>query len=126
MTLEQKKIIVVDDNSTNLTAYKKILKPFYDVYPVPSATKMFKLMEHLVPDMIILDVEMPDINGYEAVRMLRNNEAFKDILIIFLTARNDPVSEKLGLNLGAIDYIIKPVVSEQLLKRIEELFSSRQ
>jgi DNA-binding response OmpR family regulator len=84
---------------------------------------MFKLLEHIKPDLILLDVEMPDMNGYEATRALKKNEMFKDIPIIFLTARGDPVSEKFGLNLGATDYIHKPIVSDQLLKRIEKLFA---
>ena len=120
MTKEQKTIIIVDDNDANLTACKKILKPYYIVYPAPSAAKMLDLLEHnIVPDMILLDVEMPDINGYEAARMLKNTEAHKKIPIIFLTARNDAISEMEGLNLGALDYIHKPFVSALLLRRLE-------
>ena len=119
MTDEQKKIILVDDNDANLTACKKILKPYYSVYPVPSAEKMFDLLEHVTPDLILLDVEMPDINGYDAARTLKNTEAFKKIPIIFLSARNDAISEMEGLNLGALDYIHKPFVSALLLRRLE-------
>jgi len=119
MTKEQKIIIVVDDNDSNLTACKKILKPYYVVYPVPSAAKMFDLLEHIMPDLILLDVEMPDINGYEAARMLKNSETSRKIPIIFLTARNDAISEMEGLNLGALDYIHKPFVSALLLRRLE-------
>jgi len=119
MTREQKTIIVVDDNDSNLTACKKILKPYYVVYPVPSAAKMFDLLEHVIPDLILLDVEMPDINGYEAARMLKNSETSKKIPLIFLTARNDSISEMEGLNLGALDYIHKPFVSALLLRRLE-------
>ena len=124
MTGKRKTIIAVDDNNTNLVACKKILKPFYEVYPVPSATKMLKLMEHVTPDLILLDVEMPDIDGYEAARMLKAKDNFKEIPIIFLTARDDPVSQKVGLNLGAVDYITKPIVSELLIERIGKLLSS--
>ena len=123
MAEKRKIIIVVDDNNTNLVACKKILKPFYEVYPAPSASKMFKLMEHVTPDLILLDVEMPDINGYEAARMLKQKATFKEIPIIFLTTRDDPVSKKIGFNLGAVDYIPKPVVSDQLIERIGKLLS---
>ena len=119
MMQEQKTIIIVDDNDANLTACKKILRPYYAVYPVPSAAKMFDLLEHIMPDLILLDVEMPDIDGYEAARMLKSGETSKDIPIIFLTARNDAVSEMEGLNLGARDYIHKPFVSALLLRRLE-------
>ena len=124
MTEKRRTIIAVDDNNTTLVACKKILKPFYEVYPAPSASRMFKLMERIKPDLILLDVEMPDINGYEAARMLKEEAAFKGIPIIFLTARNDPVSEKIGFNLGAVDYIPKPVAGDKLIERIEKLFSS--
>ena len=125
MTGKRKIIIAVDDNNTNLVACKKILKPFYEVYPALSATKMFKLMEHVKPDLILLDVEMPDINGYEAASMLKQKDDYREIPIIFLTARSDPVSEKIGLNLGAADYILKPVASDKLIERIEKLLSSK-
>ena len=124
MAEKRKTIIAVDDNNTTLVACKKILKPLYEVYPATSASRMFKLMEHIIPDLILLDVEMPDINGYEAARMLKEETAFREIPIIFLTARDDPVSEKIGFNLGAADYIPKPVVSDQLIERIEKLYSS--
>jgi len=124
MTGKRKTIIAVDDNNTTLAACKKILKPLYEVYPATSASRMFKMMEHIKPDLILLDVEMPDINGYEAAGMLKEKDAFKEIPIVFLTARNDPVCEKVGLNLGAADYISKPVVSDQLIERIGKIFSS--
>lgn len=119
MAEEQKVIIVVDDNDSHLTACKKILKPYYAVYPVLSAAKMFDLLDHVKPDLILMDVEMPDTNGYEAVRMLKNSETYKKIPVIFLTARNDSISEMEGLNLGALDYIHKPFVSSILLRRLE-------
>lgn len=119
MTKEQKKIIVVDDNSANLTACKKVMKPFYEVYPAPSAAKMFDLLEHIKPNLILLDVDMPDMNGYEAAGRIKKNEDLKGIPIIFLSGRVDPTSEIFGLNMGALDYIHKPFVSELLLKRIE-------
>ena len=117
--MAQKKIIVVDDNNTNLTACKKILKPFYEVFTVPSTKKMFDLLEHVVPDIILLDVDMPEMNGYEAAAKLKTNDAYKTIPIIFLTGRTDSESELFGLNMGAMDYIHKPIVSELLLRRIE-------
>ena len=119
MAGEQKKIIVVDDNNSNLTACKKILKPFYEVYTVPSAEKMFELLGHIMPDMILLDVEMPDMNGYEAAGRLKNDNTYRQIPLIFLTGRIDPKSEMFGLNMGALDYIHKPFVSELLLRRIQ-------
>jgi len=120
---EQKKIFVVDDNNGNLIACRNILKPHYEVYPAQSAEKMLELLEHIKPDLILLDVEMPDVSGYEAARKLKSNDGYKNIPIIFLSARSDSTSEMEGFNLGALDYIHKPFISHLLLRRIEMHFS---
>jgi len=126
MGKEQKKIFVVDDNSANLTACKSILKRHYEVYPVLSAAKMFELLEHIMPDLILLDVDMPEINGYEAAGRLKKNSAYNEIPIIFISGRVDPQSEAFGLNMGAVDYIHKPFTSDLLLQRIETHLSPKQ
>jgi len=118
MANDKKKIIAVDDNLDNLTALKNILKDTYDVYPSSSALKMFDLLEHFLPDLILLDVEMPDMNGYETTKKLKSYEKYKQIPIIFLTVRDDIQSEMEGLSLGAVDYIHKPFVAPLLLQRI--------
>jgi len=113
------RIIMVDDNITNLTTAKNLLSNTYDVFTAPSATKLFLLLEKLTPDLILLDIEMPEMNGYEVIEKLKSNESTADIPVIFLTANIDPESEVKGLELGAIDYITKPFSRELLLKRIE-------
>jgi DNA-binding response OmpR family regulator len=117
--MSKKKILVVDDNPANLTACKKTLKDLYDVFPAPSADKMFDIMNHITPDLILLDVEMPGTNGYEAMQTLRAHDDYKDIPVIFLSAMDDAQSEIEGLNLGAVDYIHKPFVSALLIRRIQ-------
>ena len=119
----KKKIVLVDDNQATLTACKKVLKDLYDVYPAPSAEKMFEILEHVIPDMILLDVEMPGVNGYDAMQTLQQNKDFKEIPVIFLTAMDDTKSEMEGLNLGAVDYIHKPFVSALLIRRIQMHFA---
>ncbi|MCL2008398.1 MAG: response regulator [Treponema sp.] len=114
-----KTIIIVDDNSASLTACRQILKSLYRVFPVLSAAKMFELLERITPDLILLDVDMPEMDGYEAIRKLKAEERFKDIPVIFMSARIDPNSEMGGLNLGALDYIHKPFYSELLLRRLD-------
>jgi len=121
---ERKKIIVVDDNVENLTALKNTLKEKYDVFPSPSALKMFDILKHIKPDLILLDVEMPEMNGYEAAGKLKGDAQFKEIPIMFLTSMNDEESKKKGLELGAIDYIHKPFDATSLLQRLETHFSS--
>ncbi|MCL2201945.1 MAG: response regulator [Oscillospiraceae bacterium] len=114
-----KKIITVDDNLTNLTVLKNILKPVYETYPVSSAAKMFDLLEKVTPDLILLDVEMPDISGYDAIRLLKSNPAHRDIPVIFVSALSGEKEELTGLELGAVDYIYKPFVASVLLRHIE-------
>ncbi len=119
MTSARKKIMLVDDNLTNLTAGKNALTDSYDVLPATSGEKMFKLMARARPDLILLDVEMPEMDGYAVIKILKSNSDTRDIPVIFLTAMTDHGSELEGLSLGAIDYITKPFSKPLLLKRIE-------
>jgi len=116
---ERKTIIVVDDNVEDLTALKNCLKDLYEVYPTPSVAKMFDLLGHVRPDLVLLDVEMPGMNGYEAMKKLRNSDTYREIPVMFLTSMVDPRSEMEGLKLGALDYIHKPFVAPLLLQRIK-------
>jgi CheY-like chemotaxis protein len=116
---EPKKIFVVDDNVESLTIIKNTLKDYYDVYTFASSPKMFEMTEHIKPDLFLLDVEMPIMNGYETTKQLKGNDKLKDIPIIFLTNMSDAKSEMNGLNLGAVDYIHKPFVAPLLLRRIQ-------
>ena len=114
----RKKIILVDDNMSNLTQGRNMLKPFYEVYPAPSSAKLFEIMENVLPDLILLDIDMPEMNGYETIKMLKANDRFADIPVIFLTAKSDDDSELEGLDLGAMDYVSKPFAASLLQKRI--------
>jgi putative two-component system response regulator len=113
------RIILVDDNMANLSMGKNMLKTFYEVYPVPSAEKLFECLGRFIPDLILLDIEMPDMDGYETLRRLKKTADFADIPVIFLTAKSDEGSELEGLNLGAVDYVSKPFSAPLLMKRLE-------
>jgi putative two-component system response regulator len=119
MSATRKKVFLVDDNITNLTIGRNILLNEYDVFTIQSGEKLFKIMEKVKPDLILLDIEMPEMDGYDVIKVLKNGEQAKNIPVIFLTAKNDTGSELEGLNLGAIDYITKPFSPPLLLKRIE-------
>ena len=111
-------IILVEDNLTNLTMGKNMLKTFYQVIPAVSAQVLFETLEEVIPDLILLDIEMPEMSGYEAIQLLKKDARFADIPVIFLTAKDDAGSELEGLDLGAVDYITKPFSAPLLLKRI--------
>jgi len=117
---KKKKIIfLVDDNITNLNIGKDILCDDYNVVTIPSAKKMFEMLGRITPDMILLDIEMPGMSGYDAIKLLKAREETADIPVIFLTVRGDNASELAGLSLGAVDYISKPFAPQLLAKRIE-------
>jgi putative two-component system response regulator len=115
----QKIIMLVDDNSTNLAMGKEMLKDDYKVYPIPSGAILLDLLENVTPDLILLDVEMPDKDGYEVLRILKSNPKHEHIPVIFLTTHTDEQSEYHGLSLGAIDYVAKPFSEPLLRQRIE-------
>jgi len=112
------KIIFVDDNSANLNIGRSMLKDFYEVYPAPSAAKLFEIMENVIPDLVLLDIEMPEVSGYQAIKKMKTDPRFRDIPVIFLTAKSDESSELEGFELGAADYVSKPFSGPLLLKRI--------
>ena len=120
MNGDRRTIILVDDNPANLTQGKNLLKIFYRVYPAPSAAKLFETLENVVPDLILLDIEMPEMSGLEAIKKLKADARFADIPIIFLTSKSDEASELNGFDLGAADYVSKPFSAPRLFRRISK------
>jgi len=112
-------IIIVDDDTTNLSVGKSTLSEKYDVFTASSGDRLFSLLDKITPDLILLDIRMPEMDGYEVIKRLKRSKKTTDIPIIFLTSRIDPASEIKGLSLGAIDYITKPFSRELLTKRID-------
>lgn len=119
MESEKVLIILVDDNAANLQIGKNVLSEKYRVATASSAEKLFSLLENNYPAIILLDIEMPEMNGYEAIKILKSKSETKNIPVIFLTAKTEVDAELEGLSLGAIDYITKPFQPALLLKRIE-------
>ena len=111
-------IMLVDDDKSTMTMGRNMLKTFYKVYPAPSAAKFFEIIENILPDLVLLDVNMPEMNGYETIKKFKADPRFTDIPVVFLTANTDEDSELEGLDLGAVDYIAKPLSGPLLLKRI--------
>jgi len=120
MEKERYKIIYVDDVSTSLLTLKRRLMAFHEVYPAESSEVMFKALEKITPDLILLDINMPNANGYEVINSLKDHEKYADIPVIFFTSNNDKESVLLGLSLGAVDYIIKPFETLSLVDCIEK------
>jgi putative two-component system response regulator len=119
MPQERKKVILVDDNPVNLKLARNTLMGKYDVFTVPSAEKLFQLLEKTLPDIILLDVLMPEMDGYDAIRVLKKDPRTADIPVVFLTSKSETVSELEGFTLGAVDYITKPFSPQLLHKRVD-------
>ncbi|MCL1831643.1 MAG: response regulator [Oscillospiraceae bacterium] len=119
MEKRRRTLFIVDDNLTNLNIAKDILSENYNVITIPSADKMFTMLNKTIPNVILLDIEMPEMSGYEAISILKTDSRYKEIPVIFITVRGDSASELEGLRLGAVDYISKPFAPELLVKRIE-------
>ncbi|MCL2227216.1 MAG: response regulator [Oscillospiraceae bacterium] len=115
----RKTIFLVDDDMTNLTIGKKALAGKFNVFTLNSGPVMLRLLENITPDLILLDVDMPEMDGYETLKQVKASEHAAHIPVIFLTALSDEEAELNGLSLGAIDYITKPFSTPLLLKRID-------
>ena len=119
MHINRETVVMVDDDITNLTLAKNALVGKFDIFTVPSGKRLFQLLERVTPALILLDIEMPEMDGYEVIALLKSSSRTAQIPVIFLTAQNKPESEFKGLELGAIDYMMKPFSKELLLKRVE-------
>ena|GEM_PF-178823 len=119
--IESKKgsILIVDDESSNIIALTNILSAEYSVRAATNGRDGINTAEKYLPDIILLDIMMPEMDGYAVIAELKKSEKTKDIPVIFLTAMTTPENEVRGLKLGAVDYIFKPCSLELLLNRIE-------
>jgi len=113
-----KRIFVVDDNISNLLVVEDILSEQYEVFTLSSAKLMFDLLEKVVPDLILLDLLMPEINGFDALKQLKEDLRFADIKVVILTSKGDAPTEAFGFELGAVDFIRKPFSTLVLLDRV--------
>ncbi|NEQ99890.1 MAG: hybrid sensor histidine kinase/response regulator [Cyanothece sp. SIO2G6] len=119
-SLNDCKILVVDDTPANLEVITATLvTKNYDISAVISGKRALKQLQHSRPALILLDIQMPDMDGFETCQRIKANPETADIPIIFLTALSDTDSIIKGFSLGAVDYIIKPFRAEELLSRVQ-------
>jgi len=117
-TTEKFTILAVDDTPENLDVVKGILSADYIVKAATSGPMALKIAEKQPPDLILLDIMMPEMDGYEVCRRLKDNELTKDVPVIFLTAMDQTTDEAQGFELGAADYMTKPVNPPILKARV--------
>ncbi len=117
--LRDARVLLVDDTPANLKLLRQALEPEgYNILIAPSGEAALKLARSAHPDLILLDVQMPGLDGFETCRLLKQDPATQDIPVIFVTARAETESVVEGFRAGGIDYIVKPFQSEEVLARV--------
>ena len=119
-------ILVVDDDKTNLTLAQNILVPHYRIAASNSGQAALKYLEGHRPDLILLDINMPDMDGFEVMEYLQQKEETKTIPVIFLTADNLAETEVKGFRMGAMDFVTKPFVPDILRSRVDKTIELAQ
>ena len=119
-------ILVVDDDKFNLMRAQKLLMPQYRIAASNSGSAALKYLEEHRPDLILLDINMPGMDGFEVMEKLRCNERTASIPVIFLTADNLAETEVKCFQMGAMDYVTKPFVPDILLSRVAKTIELEQ
>ncbi|MCI0441836.1 response regulator, partial [bacterium] len=113
------RILIVDDTPANIQTLSGILKEKgYQLSVATNGKQALQVLEKVRPDLILLDVMMPEMDGFEACRQIKKSESLSDIPIIFLTAKTDTADIVSGFEIGAVDYVAKPFNPSELLARI--------
>ena len=119
-----KKIAVIEDNKTNIKLIRYQLEAEgFDIHIEETGNAGLKMIKNQKPDMIILDIGLPDIDGFEICKRIRNDKITKNYPIIMLTAKGEDRDKIEGLSLGADDYVTKPYNAEELILRIKNLLT---
>ena len=112
------RILIVDDDPTNIQLLTRVLQGTYDISTATNGCDAISQVKNALPDLLILDVMMPDLSGFDVCKIIKAEEIFADIPILFLTAKDSIESEIVGLELGGIDYLKKPVNLDLLKLRV--------
>lgn len=119
-------ILAVEDSPANIDVVKEVLSPEYRVKAAVDGETALKIIRQEHPDLILLDIIMPEMDGYEVCRRVKSDPATRDIPIIFLTVKDEDADEARGLALGAVDYIVKPICPAILKERVKTHLALRQ
>ena len=117
----QQQIVAVDDSGIVLKMLTKVLADKYDFHAFSNGTRALEFLKTRVPNLIILDIEMPEINGYELLKMIKEQDKLKNVPVIFLTSNNDKTHVVKAVQAGAKDYIVKPIDEVVLKEKIHSI-----
>jgi len=123
---EMKRIVVIDDDVMSLRIADKILGKKYKMRCIKSCTDAITYLSGNSADLVLLDVNMPEMNGFEVIEKLKASEKTKNIPVIFLTGDEDEEVSKKGIEAGAVDFIKKPFAALDMLSRIENAIVSKK
>ncbi len=112
-------VLIIEDNRENIDGLRSMLEDEYEIYIAINGQKGISLLNNIIPDIILLDIGLPDINGFDVLRMIKKINGCENIPVIFITGEKEIVDEEYGLELGASDYIKKPYVPSILKIKIE-------
>ena len=115
---DKKKILIVEDETINLNILVEILRDEYSLILEKNGTRAIERAKNQMPDLILLDIMLPDLDGYSIISAFKNNEQTKEIPVIFISSLNDVKDEEKGLMLGAVDYIVKPYNASIIKARV--------
>ncbi|MBF0428989.1 MAG: diguanylate cyclase [Magnetococcales bacterium] len=119
MNMTRDRILIVDDDSLNLNVLKDLLEPNYDILAAKNGEQALKItFSASPPDLILLDIMMPGMNGYQVLERVKADHLRQEIPVIFITAMGHDMDEAKGLELGAVDYIVKPISPPIVLARV--------
>ena len=119
--MDKYNILLVDDDEINRFIVEKLLKDHYRIMVAESGEEVFELLEERIPDLILLDVYMPVMDGHEVLCRLKEMEEYADIPVIFLTSDVEENTEIQGFNEGAIDFLRKPFRKDVAIQRIRRI-----
>ncbi len=120
-----KKILVVDDEQDILDLLTDIFKERYEVHTAKSVRDALVVLDKTVVDLIILDIMMPQMDGWDFLWIMKGSEKYREIPVIILTARADAEDKLIGLKEGVKDYIVKPFLPEELISRVDEILKRK-
>lgn len=120
------RILVVDDDSVNLKMAEFFLKDNYEVVAALSGSRALKFLEQNVPDLILLDLHMPEMDGMEVLEKIQEMEHLRQVPVVFLTADDEEETEQKLLQAGAAGYVQKPFMSASLLQKIGQILGKEK
>ena len=123
---DKKSIVAVDDSMLILKVIEKLLSEDYDYHAFSKGMRALKYLKDAKPNLIILDIDMPEIDGYEMLEMIREKDELKEVPVLFLTSNNDKEHVVKAMKCGANDYTVKPIDEEVFMDKVQKLLNEEK